>query len=241
MSIWGRKVSARTVAATAALMVLVAGLLPVRTKAPARELTLVARDMAFYLEDDPETANPAIEAKPGETLRVVLRNRDRGLTHDFAVPAAGAGQEGRPLAAPVDHQVGPAHVAGERRREEQAGPGDVTGEQVVATWMEAASWAGPREGGSRVLFVLWRTGETLTPVERQAEVQRGRLRAVLGLLEIPGRFSLTGIVGDVSCRRQLARSELPGKDCSPSRSSPSASLSRSSALGIRPCRYRSRA
>jgi plastocyanin len=46
--------------------------------------------MAFYLGPDGKTANPTLEARPGETLRIVLVNRDRGLTHDLSVPAAGA-------------------------------------------------------------------------------------------------------------------------------------------------------
>jgi plastocyanin len=90
MSILGRRVSGRVVAAVAALFVMIAGLLPVMTKAPAREITLVVRDMAFYLENDASNPNPVIQARPGETIRVVLVNRDRGITHDFAVPASEA-------------------------------------------------------------------------------------------------------------------------------------------------------
>jgi plastocyanin len=95
MSIWGRRVSVKAVIAVAAFFVAVVGLLPVMTltlgeSARPREVTLVAKDMAFYLASDLETANPVIQARPGETLRVVLQNRDRGLTHDFAVPAADA-------------------------------------------------------------------------------------------------------------------------------------------------------
>jgi plastocyanin len=90
MSIWGRRVSGKAVAAVAVLFVLVAGLLPVLTKARAREVTLVARDMAFYLEEEGTTPNPVIVAKPGETIRVVLVNRDWGVTHDFALPAVEA-------------------------------------------------------------------------------------------------------------------------------------------------------
>jgi len=91
MSILGRKVSSKVVAAVAVVFVVVAGLLPVMTKGRTREVMLVAKDMAFYLESDPKTANPVIEARAGETLRVVLRNRDRGMTHDFSVPASDAG------------------------------------------------------------------------------------------------------------------------------------------------------
>lgn len=91
MSICGRKVPMKVVGAIAALFIAVAGLLPVMTKARGREITLVATNMAFYLESDPSTANPVIEVKAGETVRVVLRNRDRGMTHDFAVPVVEAG------------------------------------------------------------------------------------------------------------------------------------------------------
>jgi plastocyanin len=90
MSILGRKVSSKVVAAVVVLFVGVAGLLPVMTRARAREITLVAKEMAFYRGDDTSAANPVIEARAGETLRIVLVNRDRGLIHDFAVPAVKA-------------------------------------------------------------------------------------------------------------------------------------------------------
>ena len=53
----------------------------------SREIRLVAQGMAFYLESDPATPNPTLTMKPGERVRIVLSNRDRGFTHDFAVPA----------------------------------------------------------------------------------------------------------------------------------------------------------
>jgi plastocyanin len=90
MSILGRKVSGKVVAAIAVAFVVVAGLLPVMTKARPREITLVARNMAFYLESNETTPNPVLEVRPGETLRLVLVNRDRGMTHDLSVPAAAA-------------------------------------------------------------------------------------------------------------------------------------------------------
>lgn len=89
MSIWGRKVSAKAVGVVAALLI-VGALLPVLSKAPSREITLVTRGMAFYLEGDPNTPNPVLEVKAGETVRVVLRNQDRGMTHDFTVPSFSA-------------------------------------------------------------------------------------------------------------------------------------------------------
>ena len=89
MSIFGRTISGRAIAALAALMLLVA-LLPALSSTPTREITLVARGMTFYLKDDPRTPNPTLEVKAGERLRIVLENQDRGMTHDFAVPALDA-------------------------------------------------------------------------------------------------------------------------------------------------------
>lgn len=89
MSIFGRTISGRAIAALALLMVLVA-LLPAVSSTPTREITLVVRGMAFYVKDDPRTANPALEVKAGERVRIVLENQNRGMTHDFAVPALGA-------------------------------------------------------------------------------------------------------------------------------------------------------
>ena len=90
MSILGRKISVRMVAALAVIMVLGA-LLPAMTTVPAREITLVVRGMTFYLEGDFENPNPDIAVKAGESVRIVVRNEERGMTHDFAVPAVGAG------------------------------------------------------------------------------------------------------------------------------------------------------
>jgi plastocyanin len=89
MSILGRKIPVKVVAALAVAMV-VGALLPVMTQAPARQITLVVRDMTFYLDGDFERPNPAIEVAAGERVRIVVRNEERGMTHDFAVPALGA-------------------------------------------------------------------------------------------------------------------------------------------------------
>lgn len=86
MSILGRKVSIKAVMALMVCLI-VGALIPAMSKTPSREITLVARDMAFYLESDPGTPNPVIELRPGETIRVVLRNDERGMTHDFVVPS----------------------------------------------------------------------------------------------------------------------------------------------------------
>jgi plastocyanin len=49
-----------------------------------RTLTLVVRDMTFYMEGDPEP-NPTIVVKAGELVRLHLRNEDAGMRHDFAI------------------------------------------------------------------------------------------------------------------------------------------------------------
>src|SRR5262245_6607709 len=51
-----------------------------------RELRLVVRGMTFYLEGSAE-ANPTLRLRAGETVRLVLRNEDRGMQHDFTIPA----------------------------------------------------------------------------------------------------------------------------------------------------------
>ena len=55
---------------------------------PRHEITLVARDMAFYLPGDP-TPNPRLLLRVGEQVRLTLRNDDPGMAHDFAVEGPG--------------------------------------------------------------------------------------------------------------------------------------------------------
>jgi len=50
----------------------------------AREITLVTRDMAFYLEGDTRP-NPTIRLQAGERVRFVLRNLDPGIDHNLAI------------------------------------------------------------------------------------------------------------------------------------------------------------
>ena len=89
MSIMGRRVSMRVVVLLAGCLI-VGTLIPVMSRTEAREIHLVVRDMAFYLADDPRTANPTITVSAGETVRIVIRNDDRGIRHDFALPIADA-------------------------------------------------------------------------------------------------------------------------------------------------------
>jgi plastocyanin len=85
MSIWGVRVSWK-LAAIAVISVIAGAVIPLAMRPPAREITLVVRGMTFFLENDLHTPNPTIEVKAGEHVRIVLRNDDRGFTHDFAVP-----------------------------------------------------------------------------------------------------------------------------------------------------------
>ena len=85
MSFWGYRVSA-TLMTMAVAIVLLGALTAAITRPPVREITLVARGMAFYQIGD-VAPNPVIRVQAGERVRIVLRNEDRGITHDFAVPA----------------------------------------------------------------------------------------------------------------------------------------------------------
>lgn len=89
MSIWGYRVTGKLIAG-AVLIVLVGALVIAMPQAPDREITLVTRGMAFYLLGDPTVPNPPLVLHRGERVRIVVRNDDRGMTHDFAVPALDA-------------------------------------------------------------------------------------------------------------------------------------------------------
>jgi plastocyanin len=53
------------------------------SESPSREVVLVARGMAFYVEGNP-TPNPTIDLVAGERVRIILRNQDEGMVHDMA-------------------------------------------------------------------------------------------------------------------------------------------------------------
>jgi len=85
----GWRGSRGAVAALAAVALAVVGLfllLPLAaTSTPTvREITLVTRDMAFYLEGDTRP-NPTIRLQAGERVRFVLRNLDPGIDHNLAI------------------------------------------------------------------------------------------------------------------------------------------------------------
>lgn len=53
-----------------------------------RTITLVARDMSFFLPGD-SSKNPRLIVERGELLRIVLRNDDPGMAHDLTFPSLG--------------------------------------------------------------------------------------------------------------------------------------------------------
>ena len=67
-----------------------AALLPIigssRAADPVREVRLTVRDMTYYLDDRHEP-NPTLHLRAGERVKLVLRNEDEGMQHDFRVRA----------------------------------------------------------------------------------------------------------------------------------------------------------
>ncbi|MGH8635958.1 MAG: plastocyanin/azurin family copper-binding protein [Burkholderiales bacterium] len=60
------------------------------TREQAREVRLIARNMTYYVDGVSEP-NPALLFLPGEQVRVTVRNEDKGMSHDFRIPAWGVG------------------------------------------------------------------------------------------------------------------------------------------------------
>ena len=50
-----------------------------------REVRLVARDMTFYVEGSSEP-NPTLAFRAGEKVRLILKNEDAGIDHNFSIP-----------------------------------------------------------------------------------------------------------------------------------------------------------
>jgi plastocyanin len=58
--------------------------------APAREIVLIAKDVSFYTAGEAEPANPTIELKQGETVRLTLINQEPGqVLHCFSIAGLG--------------------------------------------------------------------------------------------------------------------------------------------------------
>ena len=58
------------------------------TRTAVRDITLVVRDMAFYLDGGSEP-NPTIQVRTGETVQLTLLNRDPGFKHNLTIEALG--------------------------------------------------------------------------------------------------------------------------------------------------------
>jgi plastocyanin len=54
------------------------------SKSDVRDIRLVARGVTFYVDGRPE-ANPVLRVEAGERIRLLFRNEDRGMAHNFAV------------------------------------------------------------------------------------------------------------------------------------------------------------
>ena len=50
------------------------------------EIHLVVRDMTYYVDGNPDP-NPTLTVRRGEQVKVLLRNEEAGMIHDFAVGA----------------------------------------------------------------------------------------------------------------------------------------------------------
>jgi plastocyanin domain-containing protein len=68
----------------AAAVVVCAIVLSARSPAP-REIHIVAREMTFYVDGEDEP-NPTLHLRAGEDVRIVFRNDDAGIKHDFTIP-----------------------------------------------------------------------------------------------------------------------------------------------------------
>ena len=60
----------------------------VSSREAVREVTLVVRNMTYYVDGE-STPNPQLRFAAGEQVRVTLRNEDRGMSHDFSIKSWG--------------------------------------------------------------------------------------------------------------------------------------------------------
>lgn len=101
-----------TAAAILSIAALVATVLPMVASTELdsrRDVHLVIRDMAFYLDGRGEP-NPTLQFRRGERVRVIVRSEDVGMDHDFVVknwkiasrPLHGRGEEVVNIKVPRD-------------------------------------------------------------------------------------------------------------------------------------------
>jgi plastocyanin len=85
----------------------------VSSREARRELHIVAREMTYYV-DGVTGPNPKLTFTPGEQVRVVFRNEDKGMAHNFSIPAwgveskvvQGAGEESVSFRVPAKSSAG---------------------------------------------------------------------------------------------------------------------------------------
>ena len=76
----------KAIAAAVVVGALASGAIALSARGPGlREIRIVARDMTFYVEGEADP-NPTLRLRAGETVRLVLKNEDDGMRHDFAIP-----------------------------------------------------------------------------------------------------------------------------------------------------------
>jgi plastocyanin len=89
----------------------------VSSREAIRDVTLVVRNMTYYVEGS-DAPNPALRFAPGERVRLTLRNEDRGMSHDFTIKAWGVatrvldgkGQDTVTFRVPARPAVQPAYT-----------------------------------------------------------------------------------------------------------------------------------
>jgi plastocyanin len=89
----------------------------VSSRQEIRDVTLVVRNMTYYLEGS-DAPNPALRFAAGERVRVTLRNEDGGMSHDFTIKTwgvatqvlEGKGQNTVTFRVPARSAVQPAYT-----------------------------------------------------------------------------------------------------------------------------------
>ena len=79
-----RAIVAGIVIAVAAVLASLLPMLASSESAAARDVHIVIRDMAFYL-DGKGDPNPTLVFRSGESVRLFVRSEDAGMDHDFVV------------------------------------------------------------------------------------------------------------------------------------------------------------
>ena len=79
-----RAIGAGAIVAVVAVMATILPMVASSELDKRRDVHLVIRDMAFYLDGKGEP-NPTLQFRRGERVRLVLRNDDAGMEHDLVI------------------------------------------------------------------------------------------------------------------------------------------------------------